>query len=151
MLRCLLLLLLGRVAADGFFLPPKGQKEGAELALIFIQGASSPVEGYRPLLEAIQEASAQRIWVGVPQHLLDIAEIQFQEKLEEMLDRMVKARSAYKDLLYKRCGVEEEKREEKRCHTVKIDVKRPRVLHVCTILNKTLRSYECKSTMSRRV
>lgn len=90
MLRCLPLL-VWRAAAEGLLLPPRPHAKGSELALIFIQGASAPVEGYRPLLEAIQAASERRIWVGVPQHLLDIAEIQFARKLEEMLERMRKA------------------------------------------------------------
>ena len=72
-------------------LPPRNGSEGLEIALIFIQGAKSPVLGYKPMLQAIQAASSNRLWVGVPQHLLDIAEIDFARKVEEMLQRMSKA------------------------------------------------------------
>jgi len=76
---------------DSFVLPPRNGSEGLEIALIFIQGAKSPVLGYKPMLQAIQAASSNRLWVGVPQHLLDIAEIDFARKVEEMLQRMSKA------------------------------------------------------------
>lgn len=72
-------------------MPPRNGSEGLEIALIFIQGAKSPVLGYKPMLQAIQAASSHRLWVGVPQHLLDIAEIDFARKVEEMLQRMSKA------------------------------------------------------------
>lgn len=92
MLRLLLASLFSCIAADdSFVLPPRNGSEGLEIALIFIQGAKSPVLGYKPMLQAIQAASSNRLWVGVPQHLLDIAEIDFAGKVEEMLQRMSKA------------------------------------------------------------
>mmetsp|Transcript_16422 Transcript_16422/g.30967 ORF Transcript_16422/g.30967 Transcript_16422/m.30967 type:complete len:559 (+) Transcript_16422:38-1714(+) len=75
-------------ADDSFFLPPLEGKQGPEIALIMIQGASSPVVGYKPVAEAIQKASPQKVWVGVPQHLLDLAEFQFAGKVEDMLKKM---------------------------------------------------------------
>lgn len=43
------------------------------------------------VLEALQKASEDRIWAGAPQHLLDIAEIQFAQKVDDMLKRMTEA------------------------------------------------------------
>eukprot|EP00438_Fugacium_kawagutii_P024806 Skav217142 [mRNA] locus=scaffold1539:294778:295604:- [translate_table: standard] len=79
------------VADDSFFLPPRNGTTGLEIALIMIQGARSPVEGYKPMLEAIQAASSDRLWVGAPQHLLDLAEFDFGTKVDEMLQTMTKA------------------------------------------------------------
>eukprot|EP00931_Biecheleriopsis_adriatica_P066218 TRINITY_DN40617_c0_g1_i1.p1 TRINITY_DN40617_c0_g1~~TRINITY_DN40617_c0_g1_i1.p1 ORF type:complete len:568 (-),score=118.73 TRINITY_DN40617_c0_g1_i1:93-1796(-) len=68
--------LLACAAADSsFFLAPLEEKvSGPELALVLIQGATCPVGGYRPLAEAIQKASPYKLWVGVPQFLLDTPE-----------------------------------------------------------------------------
>lgn len=78
-------------AEDSFFLPPRNDTKGLEIGLILIQGARSPVQGYKPMLEAIQAASSDRLWVGAPQHPLDIAEIAFGRKVDEMLQTMTKA------------------------------------------------------------
>lgn len=95
MLRLLLVSLFSCIAADdSFILPPRngsGSPGGPEIALIFNQGAKSPVLGYKPMLQAIQVASTYRLWVGVPQHLLDIADLDFAPKMEEILQRMSKA------------------------------------------------------------
>ena len=76
---------------DSFFLPPLEGKQGPELALILVQGASSPVTGYKPVGEAIQKASPFKVWVGVPQHLFDLAEFQFEAKVNDMLKQMENA------------------------------------------------------------
>ncbi|CAK9107012.1 Uncharacterized protein SCF082_LOCUS49830 [Durusdinium trenchii] len=92
--RCALLaflLFICSAADDSFFLPPRNGTKGRDIALILIQGAKSPVLGYKPVLEAIQKASEDRIWAGAPQHLLDIAEIQFAQKVDDMLKRMTEA------------------------------------------------------------
>lgn len=59
--------------------------------MILVQGASSPVAGYKPVGLAIQQASSFKVWVGVPQHLFDIAEFQFDSKVDSMLKEMEKA------------------------------------------------------------
>ncbi len=71
-------------------MPPRNGTKGLELAIIFIQGASSPVAGYKPMLESIQAASTDRLWVAAPQHLLDIAEFDFARKVDEILETMKK-------------------------------------------------------------
>ncbi|CAE7262400.1 unnamed protein product [Symbiodinium pilosum] len=90
MLRLLVLLLLAH--ADGsLFLPPLEGKQGPEIALISVQGASSPVEGYKPAAEAIQKASPFKVWVGIPQYLFDLPELQFAAKVDDILQQMEKA------------------------------------------------------------
>jgi len=84
-------LLLLACADDSYYLPPLEGKQGPEVALILIQGASSPVAGYKPVGLAIQQASSFKVWVGVPQHLFDIAEFQFAGKVDAMLTEMEKA------------------------------------------------------------
>jgi len=75
-LTCIAAALLGCVAADSsFFLKPLEDKSGGpELALVLIQGATCPVEGYRPLAEAIQKASPYKLWVGMPEFTLNTPE-----------------------------------------------------------------------------
>lgn len=72
-------------------MPPRNGTKGVELAIIFIQGAFSPVAGYKPMLESIQAASTNRLWVAAPQHLLNIAEFEFDRKIDEILGTMKKA------------------------------------------------------------
>ena len=92
MLRFLWACLISCICADdSFFLPPRNGTKGLELAIIFIQGAFSPVAGYKPMLESIQAASTNRLWVAAPQHLLNIAEFEFDRKLNEILETMKKA------------------------------------------------------------
>ena len=43
------------------------------------------------MLESIQAASTNRLWVAAPQHLLNIAEFEFDRKLNEILETMKKA------------------------------------------------------------
>lgn len=72
---CLAAALFGCAAGDDtFFLKPLGDKTGPELALVLIEGATCPVAGYKPLVEAIQKASLYKLWVGVPQFVLNTPE-----------------------------------------------------------------------------
>lgn len=73
---CLAAALFCWATADStFFLKPlEGKADGPELALVLIQGASCPVVGYRPLAEALQKASPYKLWVGVPEFLLNTPE-----------------------------------------------------------------------------
>lgn len=83
----LLLQLVGFGLADeSFYLsPPPGKAIGPDIALILIQGASSPPNAYRAVAKAIQAASPLPIWVGVPQFLLDTPEpFRFDAKLREI-------------------------------------------------------------------
>ena len=78
-------------AEESFFLPPLEGKQGPEVALILVQGASSPVEGYKPVGEAIQKSSPFKVWVGVPHFLLDLPEIRFDAPVDDILKKMEKA------------------------------------------------------------
>ena len=75
-LTCLAAALFGSAAADTtFFLKPlEGKTDGPELALVLIQGATCPTEGYRGLAEALQKASPYKLWVGVPEFVLNTPE-----------------------------------------------------------------------------
>jgi len=64
-LACLASVLFG-VSGTFFLKPLEGKTDGPELALVLIQGATCPAEGYRPLAEALQKASPYKLWVGVP-------------------------------------------------------------------------------------
>ena len=80
-------------AADkSFVLPPPAGKSGETVALVLIQGASSPPGGYRPFLEALQKVSPLPLWVGVPEFIADTPQpLQFNSKLKESLGAMAKA------------------------------------------------------------
>ena len=88
----LLLALLPAIAVgdESFFLkPPPGKLAGPEIALVIVQGASSPTAGYRSVAEAIQNATELPVWVGVPQFLLDEpSPIQLSSKIRDSLHSM---------------------------------------------------------------
>ncbi|KAL1522457.1 hypothetical protein AB1Y20_017445 [Prymnesium parvum] len=89
LLRCLTLLFAAAGADETFFLKALPGKQGPITALLLIQGASSPPEGYRPVAEAIQRASDFPVWVGVPQFILNLPEpVQFESKVRSTLDSM---------------------------------------------------------------
>jgi len=64
-LACLAAAFFG-VSGTFFLKPLEGKKDGPEFALVLIQGATCPAEGYRPLAEALQKALPYKLWVGVP-------------------------------------------------------------------------------------
>ena len=65
-----------------------GGKAGRPVALIMIQGASSPPSGYRDVLLAVQHASELPLWVGVPEFLKDTPQpLQMGSKLVSTLGR----------------------------------------------------------------
>ena len=88
-----LLSLTALAASDKhYFLPPPAGKTGPEISLIFIQGASCPPDGYRPLGAAIQAASPFPVWFGVPEFLDDTPQpLQFKDKLKQLNDEMTTA------------------------------------------------------------
>lgn len=53
--------------SNTFMAPKKASKTPA--ALIWVQGALTPAHAYTPLMEAIQAASAQSLWIGQPSFL----------------------------------------------------------------------------------
>lgn len=56
---------------------PKEGTTGQDIALVFFQGASSPVAGYGPVAEQIQKTAAEnglRAFVGIPSFLFDAPE-----------------------------------------------------------------------------
>lgn len=89
--RLLALLVAAAVCADdSFFLKaPPNKSPGPTIALVLIQGASSPPSGYRPIAEALQAASPLPVWVGVPQFLIDTpSPVQFGSKLRQTIKIM---------------------------------------------------------------
>ena len=60
--------------ANGYFLRPPPGKIGDARALVLIQGAASPPEGYRPIVEKIQAGVSFPLWVGVPEFLFNTPE-----------------------------------------------------------------------------
>jgi hypothetical protein len=56
---------------------PKAGTTGTDVAIVFFQGASSPVQGYAPVAEQIQKVAAEnglRAFVSIPAFLLDTPE-----------------------------------------------------------------------------
>lgn len=78
------------VSADDTFIfePPSG-KTGPAVALLLVQGASSPINGYKPVAKALQAAAPMPLWVGAPQFVADTPEpVQFDSKLKSVYKAM---------------------------------------------------------------
>ena len=91
-LSCLLHLALA--AADGGVILRQlpGKQLGPPLALVIIQGASSPSLGYKPVAAAIQNASSLPVWIAIPEFILDTPEpLQYASKLQEALQSLERA------------------------------------------------------------
>ena len=63
---------LGLVCAVDTILKPLLNTTGKDIAIILLQGASIPSQRYVPLSKEIQRHSSQRIWVSIPDTILDL-------------------------------------------------------------------------------
>lgn len=94
MFRALLVGLAACMAAgdNTYVMQPLDGKTGPEVAVVLIQGASCDPASYKPFAQAIQQASDDKVWIGVPEFIEDTPEpVQFGGKVKDVLSSMTKA------------------------------------------------------------
>eukprot|EP00128_Syssomonas_multiformis_P017854 Colp12_sorted_trinity150504_noHs@7144 len=72
----LALVLLASVcsASDTFIVKPRAEANGADVALIYIQGAQIPGSGYASFFNTLQKSTDLKLWIGFPGFTADVAE-----------------------------------------------------------------------------
>jgi hypothetical protein len=64
-------------SSDPIILTPAASTTGTEMAIVWIHGASCDSEAYTTIAQATQAEGAKnglRIWVGIPEFILDVPE-----------------------------------------------------------------------------
>eukprot|EP00300_Choanocystis_sp_HF-7_P001351 c11092_g1_i2.p1 GENE.c11092_g1_i2~~c11092_g1_i2.p1 ORF type:complete len:597 (+),score=103.96 c11092_g1_i2:1-1791(+) len=90
LLRSFLVVLPLALAGDLILNPTRSS--GQPAGLIWIQGAQVPTDRYTPLLQAVQNASQLRLWVGLPSSPLDTPNPETLPKaISQILDQMYTA------------------------------------------------------------
>merc|ERR1719158_1650876 len=79
-------------ADDSYIGKPLSGKTGNDIALVVIQGASSPPGGYKPVVDQIQQTFGGKMWAAVPQFIKDTPEpLQFGSKVDSMVSELKSA------------------------------------------------------------